>query len=235
VEITIGMPAELLRRRPDVRRAERLLAAQSALIGVAVTDLFPRLSLVGSIGFRTSDAKIDAGVVSFENELGDLFDSDSFTSFVGPFVSWNIFNYGRIKNNVRAQDARFQQLVVRYQNVVLNAAREVEDGLVGFLRSQEQVGYLEKAVAASQRSVELSLDQYEGGLADYQRVLNSQSSLLIQQDSLARVRGQVVSSLVSTYRALGGGWQLREGNAFVDTDTLETMRERTDWGNLIDQ
>ena len=147
---------------------------------------------------------------------------------------WNIFNYGRIKNNVRAQDARFQQLVVAYETVVLNAAREVEDGLVGFLRSQEQVQYLELAVAASQLAVELSLDQYEAGLVDYQRVLNSQASLLGQQDAIADARGRIASSLVSTYRALGGGWQLREGNSVVQPSTLDTMRKRTDWGDLLD-
>ena len=106
--------------------------------------------------------------------------------------------------------------------------------LVGFLRSQEQVQYLEQAVAASQRSVELSLDQYEAGLVDYQRVLNSQASLLGQQDALADARGRIATSLVSTYRALGGGWQLREGNSVVHPSTLDTMRERTDWGDLLD-
>ena len=134
---------------------------------------------------------------------------------------------------MRAKDARFQQTVVTYQNVVLNAAREVEDGLVGFLRAQEQVGYLKAAVTASQKSLSLSLDQYKAGTVDYQRVLNSQTSLLGQQDSLAEAQGNIVSSLVSTYRALGGGWQLREGNPYVDKETTQTMSERTNWGNML--
>ena len=218
----VGIPADLIRRRPDVRAAEMAAAAQSAAIGVATADLYPQFILAGSIGL--------AG-----ETFSDQFQSGSGSGFVSPLINWNIFNYGRIKNNVRVQDARFEQLVAVYESIVLNAAREVEDGLVGFLRSQEQVGYLQQAVTASQASVELSLDQYEGGLVDYQRVLNSQASLLGQQDALADAQGRIASSLVSTYRALGGGWQLREGKAVVDSTTLDRMRERTDWGELLEE
>ncbi len=177
-----------------------------------------------------------AGSIGLSDEsFSDQFGSGSGTGFLTPLVNWNIFNYGRIKNNVRVQDARFQQLVTVYENVVLNAAREVEDGLVGFLRGQEEIANLENAVVASQRSVELSLDQYEAGQTDFQRVLNSQAAALLgQQDSLADARGRVVNSLVSTYRALGGGWQIREGKSYVDPDILNEMRERTDWGELLD-
>jgi outer membrane protein TolC len=217
----VGIPADLIRRRPDVRAAEMAAAAQSAAIGVSTADLYPQFVLAGSIGLSGES-------------FSDQFKSGSGNGFVTPLVNWNIFNYGRIKNNVRVQDARFQQLVVIYENVVLNAAREVEDGLLGFLRGQEEIANLEKAVAASQRSVELSLDQYESGLTDFQRVLNSQAALLGQQDSLADARGRVVNSLVSTFRALGGGWQLRAGNNYVDPDTLNEMRERTNWGELLD-
>jgi NodT family efflux transporter outer membrane factor (OMF) lipoprotein len=216
----VGIPADLIRRRPDVRAAEMVAAAQSATIGIAEADLYPQFVLAGSIGL--------AGV-----NFSDQFQSGSGTGFITPLINWNIFNYGRIKNNVRAKDARFQQSIVTYQNVILNAAREVEDGLVGFLRAQEQVGHLKAAVAASQRSVVLSLDQYKAGSADYQRVLTSQASLLSQQDSLAEGQGHIVSSLVSTYRALGGGWQLREGNPYVDSETTQTMSERTNWGKLL--
>jgi len=217
----VGIPADLIRRRPDVRAAEMVAAAHSASIGIAKADLYPQFVLAGSIGL--------AGAT-----FSDQFQSGSGAGFFTPLINWNIFNYGRIKNNVRAKDARFQQTVVTYQNVILNAAREVEDGLVGFLRAQEQVGYLKTAVTASQRSVTLSLDQYKSGTADYQRVLNSQASLLGQQDALAQGQGDIVSSLVSTYRALGGGWQLREGNPYVDSGTQEAMSERTNWGKLLD-
>ena len=217
----VGIPADLLRRRPDVRAAEMAAAAQSAAIGVSAADLYPQFVLAGSIGL--------AG-----ESFSDQFESGSGSGFLSPFVNWDIFNYGRIKNNVRVQDARFQQLLTAYENVVLNAAREVEDGLAGFLLGQGEVASLEAAVLASQRSVELSLDQYDAGLVDFQRVLNSQASLLGQQDSLADARGRVVTSLVSTYRALGGGWQLRAGNGFVDSATLDEMRNRTDWGELLE-
>ncbi len=220
-QAAVGIPADLIRRRPDVRAAEMAAAAQSAAIGVATADLYPQFVLAGSFGLTGES-------------FSDQFESGSGSGFLSPLVNWNIFNYGRIKNNVRVQDARFQQLVTIYENVVLNAAREVEDGLVGFLRAQEEVQHLEEAVVALQRSVELSLDQYESGLVDFQRVLNSQASLLGQQDSLADARGRILSSLVSTYRALGGGWQLRGANGYVDPDTLNEMRERTNWGDLLD-
>jgi len=221
MQAAVGIPADLIRRRPDVRAAEMAAAAQSAAIGVSRAELYPHFVLAGSIGL--------AG-----ESFSEQFDSGSGNGFVTPLINWNIFNYGRIKNNVRVQDARFQQLVVIYQNVILNAAREVEDGLVGFLRAQEEVGYLELAVAASLRSVELSLLQYDAGLIDYQRVLDSQSSLLRQQDTLADGQGRIVSSFVSTYRALGGGWELRQGNTYVNAQTMETMRNRTDWGELLE-
>jgi NodT family efflux transporter outer membrane factor (OMF) lipoprotein len=220
-QAAVGIPADLIRRRPDVRVAEMAAAAQSAAIGVSTAELYPQFVLAGSIGLSGES-------------FSDQFESGSGSGFLTPLINWNIFNYGRIKNNVRVQDARFQQLVTVYENVVLNAAREVEDGLLGFLRGQEEIANLENAVVASQRSVELSLDQYESGQTDFQRVLNSQAALLGQQDSLADARGRVVNSLVSTYRALGGGWQLRGEKSYVDPDTLNEMRERTDWGDLLD-
>ena len=182
VEVAVGIPAELLRRRPDIRLAELQAASQSALIGVARTDLYPRFTLFGSIGLQSSDKSATGGTFS------DLFDSDSITYTVGPGVQWSIFNYGRLKNNVRVQDARFQQLIVNYQNTVLRAAQEVEDGLVGFLRSQEEVKLRADSVAATKRSVDLSLIQYRDGVVDYQRVLDSQERLVGEQDQLTTNR-----------------------------------------------
>ena len=146
---------------------------------------------------------------------------------------WNVLNYGRIKNNVRVQDARFEQAVTSYQNTALAAAKEVQDGLQGFLRTREQVGYLTDAVTASNRAAELALAQYKQGAADYTRVLNTQTALLQQQDTLTAARGQVVSNLISTYKALGGGWQLRDGNNYIRTDLINSMEVRTDWGELL--
>ena len=128
-EVAVGVPAELLRRRPDIRRAERQMASQSARIGVAKADLFPHFALFGTIGFTSASS-------------GDFFTSDSLQAFGGPGFAWDIFNYGRIKNSVRVQDAVFQQLVVNYQNTVLQAAQEVEDAIVAFLRTQEEAKFL---------------------------------------------------------------------------------------------
>jgi len=216
----VGIPADLLRRRPDVRAAEMAAAAQSAAIGISQADLYPSFVLAGSIGVAGTS-------------FSDQFDSGATTGFITPFFKWNIFNYGRIKNNVRVQDARFEQAVTAYQNSALAAAREVQDGLQGFLLSQEQVGFLEKAVEATTRASELALVQYREGAADYTRVLNTQTSLLQQQDVLTSARGQVVSNLVATYKALGGGWQLREGDNFVRPAVIDTMEQRTDWGELL--
>ncbi|MGH8120624.1 MAG: TolC family protein, partial [Gammaproteobacteria bacterium] len=225
-EVAVGVPAELLRRRPDIRKAELQTAAQSARIGVAESDLYPHFSLVGSIGLRAGD--------TFNSSLGDLFHLNSIEAFGGPTLTWDVFNYGRIKNSVRVQDARLQQLIVNYQNTVLEASREVEDALVGFLQSQEQVVFLDQSVEAAKRSVELALLQYGEGIADYQRVLDTQQTLFAQQDVLTSSRGDIATSLIAMYRGLGGGWELRSGKPFVPEKTLETMRKRSDWGQLLD-
>lgn len=200
-EIAVGIPAELLRRRPDIRRAELEAAAQSAQIGIAKAELYPQFSLTGSIGFRASDA--------LGGRLADLFDGDSFTAFVGPSFRWNILNYGRIKNNVRAQDARLQQFIAAYQHTVLQAAREVEDALIGFLRAKEQARLLAESVYAARRAVDLALVQYRNGTADYTRVLNTQEALVSQQDTNTAARGDIARNLIAMYKALGGGWQIR--------------------------
>jgi len=225
-EVAVGIPAELLRRRPDIRRAELQAAAQSARIGIAEGDLYPHFSLVGSIGLRAGD--------TFNSNVGDLFQLNSIEAFAGPSLTWDIFNYGRIKNNVRVQDARLQQLIVNYQNTVLEASREVEDALVGFLRAKEQVGFLSDSVVAAQRSVELALLQYRDGVADYQRVLDTQQALVAQQDLKTARQGDIATNLIAMYRALGGGWQIRKGNNFVPQETKEQMKQRTNWGELLE-
>ena len=218
--VAVGIPADLLRRRPDVRAAEMAAAAQSATIGISQADLYPSFVLAGSIGLAGSS-------------FSDVFDSGATTGFITPFFKWDIFNYGRIKNNVRVQDARFEQAVTTYQNTALAAAMEVQTGLQSFIRSQETVEHLQKAVASTDRAVVLALEQYRQGATDYTRVLNTQTALLVQQDSLIDAQGRVVSSLIATYKALGGGWQLREGNNYVRPDVINTMEARTDWGELL--
>jgi NodT family efflux transporter outer membrane factor (OMF) lipoprotein len=231
VRAAVGVPADLLRRRPDIRSAELQTAAQSALIGVAKADLFPHFTLIGSIGLQASDSSLTRKGGS---DLSDLFSGDSLSYFAGPSLTWDLFNYGRIKNQVRVQDARLQQLIVNYRDTVLRAAQEVEDAMVGFLENQIQARYLADAVEASRRSVDISTLQYSEGLTDYQRVLDAQRSLTQDQDSLAAIRGSVVLNLVNMYKALGGGWQLDEKKDVVSEENRSQMRERTSWGGLLE-
>lgn len=230
--VAVGMPAELLRRRPDVRRAELQTIAQSSLIGVAKADLYPHFTLVGTVGLRASDSLLTRGGKS---EHGDLFDGNSVEYFAGPSISWDIFNYGRIKNQVRVQDARLQQSLVNYQNAVLRAAREVEDSLTGLVNDRRQLILVEQAVDASIRSVDLSMLQYREGLVDFQRVLDTQRGLSSAQDRLAEVRGSLALNMVGVYKSLGGGWQIREGQAFIPDEARKQMSERTDWGKILEE
>jgi NodT family efflux transporter outer membrane factor (OMF) lipoprotein len=229
-EVAVGIPADLLLRRPDIRRIEFAAAAQSARIGIAKSDLFPRISMAGSFIFQTSD---NGGVVTNNASYSDLFSSNSITYFVGPQVQWLILNYGRIKNDVRAQDARFQQFLVEYRSTILRAMQDVEDGMVGFLRAQEEQGYLTESVTSYQHAVDLAQLQYVEGLSPYQNVVDAQRFLTQEQTRLASVKGAVLANLIATYKALGGGWELREGRELVPAETQEQMRQRTDWGNLL--
>ncbi len=225
VEIAVGIPADLLRRRPDIRRAELQAAAQSALIGIAEADLYPSFSLIGSVGLRSSDTGV--------SDLGDLFDGDSLQAGFGPSFQWNILNYGRIKNAVRVEDARFQQAVVNYRNTVLRAASEVEDALIAFVRGKQSVEFLDVSVTAARRSVDLALIQYRDGTVNYTRVLDTQTYLVAQQDSHTAARGRVIRALIATYKALGGGWQIRAKNGVLPEAVLDDMGTRTDWGDLL--
>lgn len=225
LQVAVGIPADLLRRRPDVRSAEFQAAAQCAQIGVARADLYPALSLTGSFGFLSSD------VGRFN--LGDMFSLKSGNGSIGPSVQWNFLNYGRITNNVRVQDARFQGLLITYQNTVLQAQKEVEDGLVAFLKAQERLVSLAEAAEAAKRSFDLSLIQYREGATDYTTVLTAQQALLSQQDNLVVGQGDVPQGLIALYRALGGGWEVREHMDFIPVDIKRDMRNRTNWGNLL--
>ncbi|HLW66971.1 MAG TPA: efflux transporter outer membrane subunit [Gemmataceae bacterium] len=193
-EVAAGIPAELIQRRPDVRRALDDAMAQSAQIGVAEADFYPQFGVMGFFGFVASD-------------FSKLFNGQSFTSLVLPNFSWKIMNYGRILNNVRYQDAKFQEKVLTYQQTVLTAGREVEDALVAFLQYQMQAKSLEESVKQAADAVELVQAQYKGGLVDFNRLFTAQLQLVAQQDQLAAAQGNIAVSLIAAYRALGGGWQ----------------------------
>ncbi|MEM1183190.1 MAG: efflux transporter outer membrane subunit [Acidobacteriota bacterium] len=220
--VAVGTPIDLLRRRPDIRRAEFEAAAQSARIGVAEAELYPRFTLLGSIGLVTSSG---AAASSNGATSGDLFRSSSLTYSVGPTFSWPILNYGRLRNQVRVEHARFLQLALRYQQTVLDAAREVEDALVAFLAEQATALLLEESVKNAERSVELALSQYRAGLVNYQAVVDTQRFLVQQQDRAVESRGDVVLSLVAAYKALGGGWNRpTDGWPVLSAEIQEALR-----------
>jgi len=226
-QVAIGVPADLLRRRPDVRFAERAAAFQSEQVGIATADLFPSIAVSGSLEYEASDAD--------NLSLGNnLFDSDSRVWSIGPAFSWPILNYGRIRNNIRVQDAAFQEAAVNYQNTVLRAAAEVESSLYGFLKSREQLAYLTESAENARQSFELSTIQYTEGETDFQRVDIAAANLSRQQDSQAVVAGRVASKLIGAYKALGGGWELRLGHEFIPEEMVEEMQGRTDYGGILD-
>jgi NodT family efflux transporter outer membrane factor (OMF) lipoprotein len=224
--LSIGIPADLLRRRPDVIAAERLAAAQSAQVGVAEAALYPSFSLNGSVA-------ASAGGLG-DSSFGDLFDVDALGSTAGVSFLWPFLNYGRIKNTVRVQDARLQQALLSYAQTVVIAAREVEDAMAALIGARRQVALLEETVAAARRAYELSSLRYAEGYADFERVLRSQQALFAQQQRLVNGRGEIVRAVVSLYRALGGGWDGSAGLPRLDPATVEGLRARTDWGEMIE-
>jgi NodT family efflux transporter outer membrane factor (OMF) lipoprotein len=224
-QVIVGIPADLLRRRPDIRSAEMQAVAQSAQIGVAKSDLLPAFSLIGSLVLVSTD------LGTFR--LSDMFRWGSRQVQVGPSVQWNILNYGQITNNVRVQDANFQQLLLAYQRSVLSAQQDVEDNLAAFLQSQDRADLLAKSVTSSRTAVDLAVLQYREGVTDFTTVLTTQQTLLSQQDSLASTLGNISTSLVGVYRALGGGWEIRESDDIVPPEIKAEMQERTNWGSLL--
>jgi NodT family efflux transporter outer membrane factor (OMF) lipoprotein len=195
-EIAVGMPADLLRRRPDVRRLERLVAAQSARIGIATSDLYPRISIIGALGYEAAN-------------FADLFASKSFIGTIGPSLRWDILNYGRLVNGIREQDALFQTAVADYQNLVLTAGREVEDGIVLFLRSQRRTRQLEKSAEEADIAVKEALKLSSDVKFDLNRSFVTSNFLVGQQDKLAQAQGDIALGLIQIYKALGGGWEIR--------------------------
>jgi len=225
-EVATGIPAELLRRRPDIKQAELQAAAQSAQIGIADAALLPSFTLFGSIGWNVNDAGND--------NLGDLFSKNNLAFSTGPAFQWNVLNYGRLKNQVRVQDARLQQLLINYENVVLNAEAEVKNAISGFLHARVEAQYRKQSADAAQRSANLSMLQYTEGVTLYQSVLDATRTLASQQDAYATTRGDIATNLIALYKALGGGWEVRLGNDFVPAGVRDEMQERTDWGELLD-
>ena len=193
VELAVGIPAETLRRRPDVRRAERELAAQTARVGAATAELYPEFNLPGSIGLESLSAR-------------DLFSADSVAYSILPSVRWNIFDRSRIRGNIEVHSALQEQALARYEAAVLAALEDVENALVAFSKEQERRSSLKEASRAASSAAELSNDLYASGLTDFLDVLDAERSLLSLQDQLAVSEAEVTSNLLRLYKALGGGW-----------------------------
>jgi multidrug efflux system outer membrane protein len=192
-EVAVGVPAGTLRRRPDVHRAERQLAAQTARVGVATADLYPTFSLLGSIGLEA---------LSTHN----YFDTANRAWSIAGGFAWPIFAGGAIRENIEAQDALRAQALNEYEATVLAALEEVQNALVGYSEEQNRKEALTAATDAAQQAAGLARNQYASGLIDFQSVLDAERSLLTFQDQLAQSRGQVMLDLISLYKALGGGW-----------------------------
>ncbi|MCK4502810.1 MAG: TolC family protein, partial [Desulfuromonadales bacterium] len=193
LSIAVGIPAEMLRQRPDVRRAERELAYRTAGIGVATADLYPKFRLFGTLGVEALN-------------LNDLFQSASQTWGIGPRVSWYLFTAGAVRQNIEVQNARQEQALIQYERTILQALEEVENALVAYSKEQLRRESVTKAAIAAERATELAQDQFQVGLVSFIAVLDAQRTLLALQDELARSDGAVSANLVRLYKALGGGW-----------------------------
>jgi len=197
--LIVGIPADRIRQRPDVKKAERQLAAQTARIGVATADLYPSFSLLGSLGLASLSS-------------GDFFNSGSKVYGIGPSLSWNIFDMGRIRQNIAVQDARTEQALLSYELTMLQAIKEVEDSLSAFHEQQERLKALSKSVTASKESLKMSTKLYKDGLTPFQDVLDAQRALLNAESSRDQTAGNSAIQLVSVYKALAGGWTTEENS-----------------------
>ena len=230
-QLAVGVPAEVLRQRPDVRQAEYLAMMQNANVGVATANLYPSFSISGSLGLVAAGNTntTQTGKSGFDQ----LFSSDSVSYAVGPSFVWPFLNYGRIKNSIRVQDARLQQALIAYRETVIQAAREVEDAFVSLDGTRSQDKILEETIAVAARANEMALLRFREGFADYQRVLDAQQAQFTQQGRYVGNKSNIVKSFIALYVSLGGGWQGRENAGLVSEGSLNMMRERSDWGELL--
>ena len=190
----IGKSAEMLMRRPDLRAAERRIAAATARIGVATADLYPRITLLGSLAFAADD-------------FASTFDMNARAWSIGPSVRWNIFDGGRIRANISTLEVREQQQFVTYERTVLNALEEAETAIVSYAKSQQRRERVAAALQFSRRAVELSDIQYKAGRVGFLNVIESQRALLAIEDNLAEADRSVTTDLIRVYKAVGGGWE----------------------------
>jgi NodT family efflux transporter outer membrane factor (OMF) lipoprotein len=198
--VPVGLPSQLLRRRPDIQQAERELAGANARIGIAVADLYPKFSLTGDVGLQSVSTS-------------DWFSSGSRFWSAGPTVQWKIFDAGRIRASIKVQNAREEQALARYEQTVLASFEDVENALTAYAREQTRRQSLADAVQANRQALEMAGQLYRSGVADFLRVLESQRSLYESQDALAQSDRTVILNLIKLYKALGGGWENLAGKS----------------------
>ena len=204
-EILVGIPADLLRRRPDIRAAEQRIIAQNARVGVAIGNLYPIVTLNGSFG-------IDG------NSLGHMFDEDAIGASIGPGFSWNILNFGKYRFNVQAQEFTREELITAYREAVLEAARDVDDSIGTYVNERDRLTTLSDAVDAYTDAYELSNERYQSGQIDFQRLLDSQAGKLSYELQYVQCRASMARSVVQLYRSLGGDWVSMESNGLASTE-----------------
>lgn len=230
--LPVGVPADLLRQRPDIRQSEALAMAANAGVGLATADLYPSFSLSGTVGLVAAGSTNTTR--TGDDGFGELFSADSLTYSAGPGFVWPFLNYGRIKNNIRVQDTRLQQALVGYRETVIRAAAEVEDAFAALDGTRRQDVILAETVRVAERANEVALVRFREGFADYQRVLDAQQLLFAQQSRYVSNRGNIANSFVQLYLALGGGWQTRFDEVLLRDRTRQDLVERTDWGTTIE-
>ncbi|MEM9254607.1 MAG: TolC family protein [Pseudomonadota bacterium] len=216
--------SQLVLARPDLKVAELSARAQSARIGLTQADLYPQFFLFGSIG---------ASQTVRSNRSFDL--SDALTASIGPGMTWNVFEYDRIKNAVRIEDALFQESLTNYNLAVIEAVREVTNALQTYQNNVRRAELDFQAVSASIRAFNISANQYNNGLVSYQRLLSTVEQMTLREDIYAVTRGNIANQVVALYKALGGGWVAAAGNPIVKPEIVDQMRKRTDWGDYLEQ
>ena len=211
--VIVGIPADLVCRRPDIRSAERNMKAQFEQIGIAEAELYPTFSIAGTLGWQAA-------------KLSDLIQSGSFNGSIAPGFRWNILNYGRLQEAICVEEARFKQIQLDFQNQVLSAQREVEDGIIEFVKRNEQYQHDLDTTEANEEAVELAIASFKEGKTDFGRVFVVQTNLVNAQDRLVSTRAAIALALVDTYRALGGGWEVacgQNGTPLAGLEIVETI------------
>lgn len=212
-EIALGIPADILRQRPDIRRAERELAAQTARVGAAMADLYPKFSLSGSIGLESLS-------------LGNLLSGGTKIIAGSSLLTLPIFRGGAIRQNIELQSALQEQALIKYESAILNALEEVENAIIAYTEEQKRRDALQEAENAAMKAAQLAMQKYTAGLSDFNDVLESQRSLLSFQDQLAQSNGNIIMNLIRLYKALGGGWK----SIHIDNKEIALDREKGDEG-----